>query len=68
MLVSLDVWSEAKACPEAPICASVWLRGAQGSHSDEDCLLLAASAPMGLVLGFPEGAWWSGLCPGNILP
>lgn len=42
--------------------------GAQGSHSDEDCFLLAAPAPMALALGFPEGAWWSGLCPGNILP
>ena len=30
LLVSLDVWSEAKACPGAPICASVWLLGLRG--------------------------------------
>ena len=49
------------------LCLCVAAR-AQGSPSDEDCFLIAAPAPTALALGFPEGAWWSGLCPGNILP
>ena len=52
--VSLDVWSEAQACPGLHLCLCV-AEGAQGSHGGEIVLPSSSSCSYGFGLGVPRG-------------